>query len=117
MPTALSLKPFIPSGPDFDRAKAFFVDLGFTIAWEADGYAELRLGAVSFILQRFDNPEMQSNLMMLVLVDDLDGWWKHVEQSGVVERYGVAARPPTVYPWGQREVHVIDPAGVCWHFA
>jgi uncharacterized glyoxalase superfamily protein PhnB len=27
------------------------------------------------------------------------------------------AREPTDYPWGQREVHLVDPAGVCWHFA
>ena len=24
--------------------------------------------------------------------------------------------PPKLYPWGLREVHVIDPAGVLWHF-
>jgi uncharacterized glyoxalase superfamily protein PhnB len=28
----------------------------------------------------------------------------------------VRAAPPTLYPWGQREVHLIDTAGVCWHF-
>jgi len=33
MPQVRALKPFIPSGPDFDAAKAFFVDFGFTIAW------------------------------------------------------------------------------------
>lgn len=113
-----AIKPFIPSGRDFATAKRFFLDLGFGVNWEADGYAELELGQAVFILQDFDNPTVQENLMMFVRVDDLDAWWAHLRGSGVLERYaGVSAREPTDYPWGQREVHLIDPAGVCWHFA
>jgi hypothetical protein len=26
----------------------------------------------------------------------------------------VRTKRPTDFPWG-REVHIIDPAGVCWH--
>jgi uncharacterized glyoxalase superfamily protein PhnB len=113
----LGLKPFIPSGRDFEAAKAFFRDLGFTVQWEAEGLAELRLGEAAFLLQDYQNREMQENLMMLVPVDDLDDWWRRILASGVVERYeGVRAKEPTDYPWGEREVHLIDPAGVCWHF-
>ena len=113
-----ALKPFIPSGPDFEAAKSFFRDLGFTVLWEAPGIAELRLGGAAFLLQDFHNAEMQSNLMMSVEVEDLDAWWRTVLDSGVVSRYpGVSAREPTLFPWGRREVHLIDPAGVCWHFA
>lgn len=112
------LKPFVPSGPDFALAKRFFQDLGFVVRWEAEGLAELALGGVAFLLQDFHSQEMQDNLMMLVQVDDLDRWWQHVASSGVLERYpGVRAKEPTLFPWGQREVHLIDPAGVCWHFA
>lgn len=113
-----SLKPFIPSGSDFARSKAFFQDLGFELKWEVEGLAELALGGAAFLLQDFDNREMQDNLMMFVSVDDLDAWWRHIQSSGVLERYdGVRAKEPTVHPWGRREVHLIDPAGVCWHFA
>lgn len=112
------LKPFIPSGPDFAKAKAFFRDLGFEVRWEIDGLAELALGDVAFLLQDFHNAEMQNNLMMFVKVDDLDEWWRRIEVSKVMERYpGVRAKEPKLFPWGQREVHLIDPAGVCWHFA
>ena len=31
------LKPFIPSGPNFAKAKAFFQDLGFEVDWEVEG--------------------------------------------------------------------------------
>jgi uncharacterized glyoxalase superfamily protein PhnB len=113
-----SLKPFIPSGPDFAAAKQFFQDLGFAVNWESDGYAELQLGGVAFLLQDFHNQEMQENLMMFVSVEDLDAWWQRILASGVLDRYpGVRAKAPTEYPWGQREVHLVDPAGVCWHFA
>lgn len=113
-----SLKPFIPSGSDFAKSKAFFQDLGFRVKWEAEGLAELELGNAAFLLQDFHNQEMQENLMLFASVEDLDSWWQHIQHSGVVERYdGVGAREPTEYPWGRREVHLIDPAGVCWHFA
>lgn len=116
--TLSAIKPFIPSGRDFAVSKRFFLDLGFVVNWEADGYAELQLGAAVFILQDFDNPVMQENLMMFVRVEDLDAWWRHLLASGILERYAkVHAKEPTEYPWGQREVHLIDPAGVCWHFA
>ena len=116
--TITALKPFIPSGPDFAAARGFFVDLGFEVAWEVAGLAELRLGAAAFLLQDFHNQTMQENLMMYVEVDDLDAWWRHLQDSGVTARYpGVRAKEPTLFPWGRREVHLIDPAGVCWHFA
>ena len=114
----LALKPFIPSGPDFDAAKAFFRDLGFAVNWEAEGIAEFQLGGATFLLQDFHNQEMQSNLMMFVSVENLDDWWRRILASGVLSRYpGVRAKEPADYPWGQREVHLVDPAGVCWHFA
>jgi hypothetical protein len=116
--TITALKPFIPSGKDFAAARSFFVDLGFTVNWEGQGLAELQLGAAVFLLQDFHNPTVQENLMMFVRVDDLDAWWRHLQDCGVLERYpGVRAKAPTLYPWGMREVHLIDPAGVCWHFA
>ena len=113
-----SIKPFIPSGPDFETEKKFFLDLGFKVNWEIKGLAELQLGSGVFLLQDFNNLEMQNNLMMYVTVEDLEGWWQHIQSSGILERYtGVRAKEPTDYPWGSREIHLVDPAGVCWHFA
>lgn len=117
MASLLALKPFIPSGADFEKASAFFAALGFEQLWSAGDYAEFRLGNAAFILQRFDDRRVQENLMMFVAVDDLDGWYRHMVASGIAETYGVALKAPETYPWGQREVHLIDPAGVCWHFA
>ncbi|MFP2926198.1 VOC family protein [Pyxidicoccus sp. 3LG] len=116
--TIAALKPFIPSGKDFAAARSFFLALGFVVNWEGQGLVELQLGAAVFLLQDFHNPTVQENLILFAQVDDLDAWWKHLQECGVLDRYpGVRAKEPTVYPWGQREVHLIDPAGVCWHFA
>jgi hypothetical protein len=60
---ATALYPFVPSGPDFRLALAFFAELGFEAAWERDGYAGLRRGGAYFILQRIDVPEWQANQM------------------------------------------------------
>lgn len=112
------LKPFIPSGRDYARSRSFFLDLGFEIRWEMEGLAEFTSGPVSFLLQDYHNQELQENLMMFVSVEDLDAWWQQVQDSGVLQRYeGVRVSGPKVFPWGQRELHLVDPAGVCWHFA
>lgn len=114
----LDLKPFVPAGGDFGASRRFFLDLGFRENWGTDGLCELQMGEVRFLLQDYENRELQDNLMMYVIVDDLDAFWSHLEHTGVRERYdGVRAKEPTVFPWGVREVHLIDPAGVCWHFA
>jgi predicted enzyme related to lactoylglutathione lyase len=116
MPTkATTLYPFVPSGPDFRLALAFFAELGFEVAWERDGYAGLRWGGAYFILQSIDAPEWQTNQMVVIEVDDLDACWAGIEAKGLAARFpGARLRPPTDFPWG-REVHIIDPGGVCWH--
>jgi hypothetical protein len=115
MPTATALIPFVPSGPDFEQALAFFAELGFTAQWRNEGLAGLRFGAAAFMLQEIDVPEWQQNQMLTLEVDDLDAYWRHLAGKQLPERYaGVRLKEPMDYPWG-REVHIIDPAGVCWH--
>ena len=51
----------------------------------------------------------------VIEVDDLDGYWSEIAPKDLPARFpGVRLRPPTDFPWG-REVHIIDPGGVCWH--
>jgi hypothetical protein len=107
--------PFVPSGPDFGRAMAFFAELGFEALWQNDGIAGLKFGSAYFMLQDINVPEWQSNQMLVLAVDDLDLYWREIDALDLSGKYpGIRTKPPTEYPWG-REVHVIDPAGVCWH--
>ena len=112
---ATALIPFVPAGADFALALAFFAELGFATAWKHDGLAGLRFGPAVFFMQEIEVPEWQKNQMLTLEVDDLDGYWSELEAKDLERRFaGVRLRPPTEFPWG-REVHSVDPAGVCWH--
>jgi hypothetical protein len=112
---AETLYPFVPSGADFARALEFFAAVGFEKQWEHDGLAGLRFGGAYFMLQDIDVPEWQKNQMITFEVDDLELYWTELEALDLPRRFaGVSVRPPTDFPWG-REIHFIDPGGVCWH--
>lgn len=110
-----ALYPFVPSGPDFAISIAFFEALGFVKLWESDGLAGLRFGGAHFMLQDIDVPEWQKNQMITFEVDDLEGYWSEIGAEALADRFaGVKFKAPADYPWG-REIHIIDPGGVCWH--
>lgn len=112
---ALDLLPFVPSGGDYEAALRFAAALGFETEWQHDGYTGLRIGGAVFVLQRFEDPAVQQQTMLTLTVDDLDAFHAHVAALDLPRLLpGVRMTPPTDFPWG-REVHLIDPAGVCWH--
>ncbi|MHC1767720.1 MAG: bleomycin resistance protein [Verrucomicrobiia bacterium] len=113
--TATTLYPFVPSGPQFARAIEFFLALGFEKQWQSGDVAGLRFGGAYFLLQDIDVPEWQKNQMVTFEVRDLDGYWAELNSKNLETTFsGVKLRPPTQFPWG-REIHIIDPGGVCWH--
>ena len=112
---ATRLYPFVPSGPSFAQALGFFAALGFEKTFQEAGLAGLRFGGAYFLLQDIDVPEWQSNQMITFEVTDLDAYWSELEGRHLPDAFpGVRLRPPTPFPWG-REIHIIDPGGVCWH--
>ncbi|MES2623879.1 MAG: hypothetical protein V4628_01250 [Pseudomonadota bacterium] len=113
-----NLRPFVPSGKDYALAKAFFLDIGFVDNWSDEALCELQFGDAKFLLQNFQHEEMQKNFMVYVNVDDLDAFYEHLVKLDLSRKYpGVKCSRPEKRPWGIRELHLIDPAGVCWHFA
>jgi hypothetical protein len=112
---ATRLYPFVPSGPLFARSIEFFPALGFEKQWQHEGLAGLRFGGAYFMLQDIDVPEWQKNQMIVFEVTNLDDYWSELEARDLAGLFpGVSLRPPTEFPWG-REIHIIDPGGVCWH--
>ncbi|HTS11029.1 MAG TPA: hypothetical protein VMH00_02825 [Candidatus Limnocylindrales bacterium] len=110
-----ALYPFVPSGPQFAKSIEFFAALGFETLWQHDGLAALRFGGAFFLLQDIDVPEWQKNQMIVLEVSDLDGYWSELTPKNLADAFaGVKLRSPTDFPWG-REIHIIDPGGVCWH--
>lgn len=111
-----SIEPFVPSGSNFQASKELFVELGFDVIWESDGYAGFENNGCKFILQNYDDKHFAENLMIHVEVDDLDEFWREISKKDLATKFGVRLSEPTNFPWG-REVNLIDIAGVCWHFA
>jgi hypothetical protein len=112
---ATALYPFVPSGPHFAKALAFFAKLGFEKLWQNEGLVGLRFGDAQFILQDINIPEWQKNQMIVFEVTDLDAYWLELQALDLAKAFaGVRLKAPTDFPWG-REIHIIDPAGVCWH--
>ena len=115
--TVVDLKAFVPA-KDFDLAKQFYLDLGFTLNFGNEQIAEFQVGEFRFLLQPFYVKEHSANFMMSLSVEDADEWWKHIEDIGLKAKYpGIMAKPPTMQPWGLRVLYLSDPTGVLWHIA
>ncbi len=111
-----ALEPFIPSGADFEASKKLFMALGFQINWENNGYVGFQKDHCSFILQDFNDKHFAENLMVRLTVNDLDTFYHEINQKDLTTQFNIKLKEPTNYPYG-REMHLIDIAGVCWHFA
>jgi len=110
-----SLEPFIPSGNNFEGSKQFFLELGFTMAWDGGDYIGFEKDNCKFILQKYDNKAFAENLMISVGISNADEFWKEVNEKDLVKKFGIRLSTPANQPYG-REVNIIDLAGVCWHF-
>ena len=109
-------RPFLPA-KEFEQSKRFYEALGFEKVLDGE-VAIFRIGASSFILQRYFQKEWAENFMMQLMVDDLDGWWSHLMALDLPAKFGVPApKAPAIQPWGLRIAYVIDPSGVLWHVA
>jgi len=113
----VALKVFVPA-KDYDLSTAFYQDLGFSVIWDSPEVKEMKVGSFSFLLQNYYHEDFASNFMFHLMVEDLDLWWSHIQEKNLASKYpGVKAKEPQDYPWGLREVHLIDPSGVLWHIA
>lgn len=115
--TTSNLRPFIPA-KDFAASRAFYADLGAKELWTSDDMVLLQLGGSQFYLQAHYVKAWAENTMLFLMVDDLETLWEELQAKDLVNRYpGIRWKKPTDYDWGLREIHLIDPAGVLWHFA
>lgn len=112
---ALKLRPFVPSGEDYQQSLHFYRDLGFEEIFHSSELTIFRIDELEFHLQNYHNRELQENFMLELCVQDLDGWWQHIQDSGIIQKYQVRAKSPQPQPYGKRAIHLIDPAGVLWH--
>jgi hypothetical protein len=115
--TVNALMPFVPA-KDYATSRRFYRALGFVETFTNESVTGFRLEGARFLLQNFYNEELAGNFMLSMMVDDVESWWQHVAAQNLPESFpGVKVKPPEDYPWGLREIHIIDPAGVLWHIA
>lgn len=111
----ISLEPFVPSGSDLESSKQFFIELGFTVTWDAGDYIGFEKDGCKFILQKYDEKKFAENFMLSVKVTDVSAFRKEVLEKNLPEKFGIRIGQVTQQPYG-KEVNIIDIAGVCWHF-
>lgn len=110
-----SLAPFVPSGPDFEKSKQLFQEIGFRLNWDAGDYAGFEQEGCRFILQKFDNRAFAENFMITVAISSAEEFRKQLLEKNLPERFGIRLGEVGKQPYGI-EVNLIDIAGVCWHF-
>jgi uncharacterized glyoxalase superfamily protein PhnB len=54
---------------------------------------------------------------MHLLVEDVEAWWHRVNESGVVDKYGLMLTKIELQPWRMRDFCLSDPSGVLWRIA
>lgn len=111
----ISLEPFVPSGENFEGSKQLFLELGFKINWDAGDYIGFEKDGCRFVLQKYINKEFAENFMISVKVDDVNTFWKEVNDKQLPQKFGIRISPPKQMPYGMESI-IIDIAGVCWHF-
>ena len=111
----LSLEPFVPSGSNYEGSKQFFQELGFAVCWDTGDYVGFERDGCKFTLQKFDNVDFAQNFMLSVRVDNVEEFRNGVLEKKLPEKFGIRIGKVSPQPYG-KEVNIIDPAGVCWHF-
>ena len=112
----VEIKAFVPA-KNYDVSKAFYRELGFTLAADESGIAHFRCGNHSFLLQDFYEKDHANNFMMHMLVNDVDSWYQKILSSGIAEKYQVKVTQPEDRPWKMRDFTLNDPSGVLWRIA
>jgi uncharacterized glyoxalase superfamily protein PhnB len=117
IPEIRAFRPFLPA-KDFETSLRFYKAMGFEARPLGDALAELRLGTHAFLLQNYYVKEWADNMMMHVLVENVDAWWRHIDSLALASQFDVSTpAAPKVEPWGLSVAYVWDPSGVLWHFA
>ncbi|MFD2178884.1 VOC family protein [Veronia pacifica] len=112
----VEIKPFVPA-KNFDVSKKFYQVMGFEMASDVSGVAYFKRGDFSFLLQDFYHPDHSDNFMMHLLVEDIESWHQHLQQSGIAESFSTSLTEIIQQPWGMRECCLVDPSGVLWRVA
>ena len=114
--TAKSIRPFI-GAVNFEESRLFYKELGFEETRIFDNMSCFSISpVVGFYLQNAYVKDWVDNTMIFVEVDNVDEYFKELQDIGLPEKYkNVRLIPIKINDWG-KECFLHDPSGVLWHF-
>lgn len=110
-PAVRGLKAYVPA-KDFERSKAFYASLGFTLSAGWGGTVDCELNGNEFRLQDYYVKDWAENFMMVMYVDSVTEWHDHVTRvfnEGPFPEVRIKEPEPVN---GFMVLHVVDPSGV-----
>ncbi|WP_242693079.1 glyoxalase [Sabulibacter ruber] len=115
-PTFKSIRTFIGS-VNFQISQSFYKDLGFEERIISEKMSLFITNGISFYLQDYYVKEWLENTMVLLEVDSVNNFYKHLQELELDKKYqNIKVIPVRQNDWGN-ECMLIDPSGVLWHFA
>jgi len=112
-----TMRPAVPA-KDYGESQRFYETIGFQARAIAPTLTEMSMGAHSFLLQDFYVAQFAHNFVMHMFVNDLDGWWAHIEALELEKSFKVRAPvAPKLQAWGLRVAFIFDPSGVLWQIS
>lgn len=88
---------------NLEASISYYVEqLGFKVDWRTDGFASVSRDRASIML--CEGGQGHSGTWIWIGASDVDALYEELGQRGAKLR-----QPPTNYPWGSRECHIIDP--------
>jgi predicted enzyme related to lactoylglutathione lyase len=104
-------KVYLPA-KDFEESKRFYLALGFAMSPGWGGTADFELNGNRFRLQNYYVKEWANNFMVVMNVDDIEGWSRRAK--GLIDggEFKNVRLKPIEEVDGARVLHLIDPSGV-----
>jgi hypothetical protein len=109
--TIRDLKAYVPA-KDFELSKRFYAALGFAMSAGWGGTADFELNGNRFRLQNYYVKDWADNFMLVMSVDDVDAWHRHVRAVAGSGEFGTVQIKPPERVDDSTVLHVVDPSGV-----
>jgi predicted enzyme related to lactoylglutathione lyase len=109
--TIRDLKAYVPA-KDFEVSKKFYAALGFAMSEGWGGTADFELNGNRFRLQNYYVKDWADNFMLVMSVDDVEAWHRHVTAVAESGEFGAVRTKPPERIDDSMVLHVVDPSGV-----
>jgi catechol 2,3-dioxygenase-like lactoylglutathione lyase family enzyme len=111
-----SIRPFIGS-KNYEKSRAFYNDLGFKeVVIEPKMSLFIVKENLAFYLQNAYVKDWIENTMIFLEIENAETFYEELKNKNLTEKYkDVRLSHIKKWDWG-KEIHLLDPAGILWHF-